>query len=104
MIFAGLDSNSIITIVLSGFGISGIVGAAVAIYKVRPDVDSSVVVQAKGTVEMMHLLLDEQRIELIRKEEECGRLRKMVADQANVVAEQAATILHLRSILREQDA
>lgn len=46
----------LVQLLLGGFGVTAVAGAAVAVFKLRPDVNSAAVVQAQGAMGTMQLL------------------------------------------------
>lgn len=54
-----MNSGVIVQLILGGFGISGIIGAGVALFRLRPDVNSAAVIDAQNTLKGMRELNDE---------------------------------------------
>lgn len=93
MLASFASSGTLVQLALGGFGLTGLIGAVVAVYKLRPDINSAAVVQAQGTMDMMKQLVDELREELDRAHKEIELF------QARVV-EQEGLIKQLRDVVR----
>ena len=82
------NSNLLVQLLLGGFGVSGVVGAVVAIYKLRPDVNSQAVVQAQGAMESMPSLNEDLtkdrsywRDRAIAAERECAKRTRALEEE-----------------------
>lgn len=77
-----MKAELIVQLVIGGFGLTGVIGAAVALWKVRPEINSAAVTQSQGAMETMKTLNDELEQSLVRKSRECSdwRERAMAAE------------------------
>lgn len=66
-----MTADLVVQLVLGGFGLTGVIGAIVALWKVRPEVNSAAVTQSQGAMETMKTLNDE----LEQAHERAGRDR-----------------------------
>lgn len=71
-----MNTTTLIQLVLGGFGISGILGAGVALFKLRPDVNSAAVTQSQGAMETMQTLNDE-----LKQDRDAWRDRAIAAEK-----------------------
>lgn len=54
-----MTQELLVQIILGGLGTTGVVGAVVALYKLRPDLNSAAVTQSQGAMETMRGLNEE---------------------------------------------
>jgi threonine dehydratase len=64
LLAADAGGTNIVQLILVVLGSGGLISGIIAIYKLRPDVNSAAVIQAQGTMQMMKSLVDEMRTEL----------------------------------------
>jgi hypothetical protein len=83
-----VNTTTLIQLVLGAFGMSGVVGAVVALLKLRPEVNSAAVTQSQGAVTTMQMLMDEQRADrdswrarALAAEAELDQLRQREAER-----------------------
>lgn len=77
-----MSTELLVQLVLGGFGLTGVAGAIVALFKIRPEANSAAVTQSVGAMETMQKLNDELEQALERKNEECRewRVRALAAE------------------------
>jgi Asp-tRNA(Asn)/Glu-tRNA(Gln) amidotransferase C subunit len=87
-----LTSNLLVQLLLGGFGITGFVGAAIALLKLRPEANTAAVEQAQsvmGSMKQLNDVLQKQLDDCNRAREELDqKLReaeKMVKDLSAVI-------------------
>lgn len=83
-----VSSNLLVNLILGGFGVSGLIGAGVALFKLRPDVNSAAVSQAQGAMETMRQLNDE----LVDSLKRANDARDFYRKQAEVAEERVAEL------------
>jgi hypothetical protein len=83
--FADIATGVILQVVLGGAGVTGVIGAIVALYKLRPDVNSAAVVQAQGAMEIMAHLNDELKSELERRDLDAETCRAKIKEQEALI-------------------
>jgi hypothetical protein len=77
-----VSADLIVQLVLGGFGLTGVIGAIVALWKVRPEVNSAAVTQSQGAMETMKTLNDEleQAHERVGRDRDEWRTRALAAE------------------------
>lgn len=77
-----MTTELIVQLVLGGFGLTGVTGAIVALFKIRPDANSAAVTQSQGAMETMQKLNDEleQSLERTQRERDDWRERALAAE------------------------
>lgn len=99
-IVAATDTASLLVqLALGGFGVAGLVGAGVALFKLRPDVNSAAVVQAQGAMEAMRSVneaLSQENAHLRKRADDCDtELAALKRERGDLVRE----VLNLRAAL-----
>lgn len=61
-------SSTVVQLVLGGFGVTGVVGAAVALFKLRPEVNQMAVTSTQAAAGEWQKLYDEKKAELAHME------------------------------------
>jgi hypothetical protein len=61
-------SSTVVQLVLGGFGVTGLVGAAVALFKLRPEVNQMAVTSTQAAAGEWQKLYDEKKAELMQTE------------------------------------
>jgi len=77
-----VSDQVLIQLVLGGFGLTGIIGAGVALLKLRPDVNTMAVAQGESVLKQMRDLNDELReaLEEARDERDVWKVRALTAE------------------------
>lgn len=63
-------SASLVQLIIGGFGLTGIVGAAVALFKLRPEVNQMAVTSTQAAAGEWQKLYEAQKAELVATERE----------------------------------
>ena len=85
LLTSAVNASLVINLLLGGAGLTGLAGAVVALYKLRPDVNSAAVIQAQGTMEMMEKLNSNLAEELDRLEVDRQRLKAVCTEQEQLI-------------------
>jgi hypothetical protein len=73
---AAVDGATVVQLVIGGFGLTGIIGAAIALFKLRPEVNQMAVTSTQAAAGEWQKLYDAKAAELAHCEQEIAALRK----------------------------
>lgn len=79
-----MKGELLVQLIIGCTGISGLIGAVVAVYKLRPDINSAAVTQSQGAMESMRMLNEQL-------EQDRNYWRQRAIDAERRVAEQRRT-------------
>lgn len=75
-----MNSATIVQLVIGGFGVTGIVGAAVALFKLRPEVNQMAVTSTQAAASEWQKLYDQRGKELVATDHELAVTKVELAE------------------------